>query len=283
MDGTMPRTEKLLAPRLKFRDLGGRDGERGEPCPEIVHRLFGRVDHIRSVETVVTQLIKHDFVGREIFTTLRELGDDLVQGEQECAFAELVAVSSVLEVADRGDGEDEFLLRMPGDHIHKQRRCLADGKPPAGEFLGVDFQTVRDDLARAGIFIDPGCAEGYDDFRRGLPTARGFLKASVGDIQELIVGAAGEGGVVAERADEIRSRAHRDALVFSERDSRSQPGDGIADGDGVVDCSERVDADIKSQINHLPADVVSEAAPEDENPVFQRDADSATAGFHRSL
>ena len=96
MNRTMPRAEKLLPPCLKFLELCGRYGEGGEPGPEIVHGLFGRVYHIRSVEPIVSQFVEHDLVGGEIFTTLRELGENLVQSEQEGAFAELVAVSAVL-------------------------------------------------------------------------------------------------------------------------------------------------------------------------------------------
>ena len=283
MNGAMLRAEEFPASGVQRGKFRFRHGEPDESGPEVIHGLVGRVDHVGGIETVVPQLVKHDLVGWKIFTTLRELRQNLVQSKQKGAFADLVAMRPVLEVADGRDGEHEFLLRMPRDHIHEQCRCLADGEASAGELLRVDFQAVGNGLTGAEIFIDPCRAEGYDDFGGCFPPERGFLQRCIGDLQELVLGAAGEGCVVAERADEAGTGAHLDALIFGERDSGCQAGDGVADRDWVVDGSERVDADIEAQIHHFPADVVSEAASEDEYPVFQRDADNTAAGFHRGL
>ena len=169
--GTVPAAEQSPAPRIKFREVGRRDGESYETGPKIVHGLVGRVDHVGGIETVVPQFVKHDLVGWKIFTTLRELRQNLVQSEQKGAFAELVAVRSVLEVTDRGDGEQEFLVRMPPDHIHKKGRRLADREPSAGKFPRVDLEAVGDGLARTDMFVNPRRSEGDYDLSGLVPFA----------------------------------------------------------------------------------------------------------------
>ena len=126
MNGAMLRAEEFPASGVQCGKFRFRHGEPDESGPEIVHGLVGRVDHVGGIETVVPQLVKHDLVGWKIFTTLREHRQNLVQSKQKCASADLVAMRPVLEVADGRDGEHEFLLRMPRDHIHEQCRCLAD-------------------------------------------------------------------------------------------------------------------------------------------------------------
>ena len=126
MNGAMLRAEEFPASGVQRGKFRFRHGEPDESGPEVIHGLVGRVDHVGGIETVVPQLVKHDLVGWKIFTTLRELRQNLVQSKQKGAFADLVAMRPVLEVADGRDGEHEFLLRMPRDHIHEQCRCLAD-------------------------------------------------------------------------------------------------------------------------------------------------------------
>ena len=283
MNGAMLRAEEFPASGVQRGKFRFRHGEPDESGPEVIHGLVGRVDHVGGIETVVPQLVKHDLVGWKIFTTLRELRQNLVQSKQKGAFADLVAMRPVLEVADGRDGEYEFLLRMPRDHIHEQCRCLADGEASAGELLRVDFQAVGNGLTGAEIFIDPCRAEGYDDFGGCFPPERGFLQRCIGDLQELVLGAAGEGCVVAERADEAGTGAHLDALIFGERDSGCQAGDGVTNGDGIIKCSERVEADVETEVNHLLSHVVSEAAAENDNLVIQGDAYLASARFDGSL
>ena len=283
MNGAMLRAEEFPASGVQRGKFRFRHGEPDESGPEVIHGLVGRVDHVGGIETVVPQLVKHDLVGWKIFTTLRELRQNLVQSKQKGAFADLVAMRPVLEVADGRDGEHEFLLRMPRDHIHEQCRCLADGEASAGELLRVDFQAVGNGLTGAEIFIDPCRAEGYDDFGGCFPPERGFLQRCIGDLQELVLGAAGEGCVVAERADEAGTGAHLDALIFGERDSGCQAGDGVTNRDGIIKCSERVEADIETEVNHLLSHVVGEAAAENDNLVIQGDSYLASARFDGSL
>ena len=126
MNGAMLRAEEFPASGVQRGKFRFRHGEPDESGPEVIHGLVGRVDHVGGIETVVPQLVKHDLVGGKIFTTLRELRQNLVQSKQKGAFADLVAMRPVLEVADGRDGEHEFFLRMPRDHIHEQCRCLAD-------------------------------------------------------------------------------------------------------------------------------------------------------------
>ena len=102
-------------------------------------------------------------------------------------------------------------------------------------------------------------------------------------MQELVLGAAGEGCVVAERSDEAGTGAHLDALIFGERDSGCQAGDGVTNRDGIIKCSERVEADVETEVNHLLSHVVSEAAAENDNLVIQGDAYLASARFDGSL
>ena len=77
--------------------------------------------------------------------------------------------------------------------------------------------------------------------------------------------------------------AHLDALIFGERDSGCQAGDGVTNRDGIIKCSERVEADIETEVNHLLSHVVGEAAAENDNLVIQGDAYLASARFDGSL
>ena len=100
----------------------------GEALVDVLHGLFRWMEHVGSVETVVAQLVVHDFVGREIgdrrwcllcvFAGCRLqrkrlcVAYELVGGQQQGSLGELTAVESVLGVADGADGDDDVRVRI---------------------------------------------------------------------------------------------------------------------------------------------------------------------------
>ena len=70
--------------------------------------------HVFRVEPVVSQFIHNYFVCREIVCFIRMIPYGRIHTEKKGCLAELVAVSSVLEMSDRTDCEDEFLFCESG-------------------------------------------------------------------------------------------------------------------------------------------------------------------------
>ena len=73
--------------------------------------------HVRSIETVVPELVKDDLVRREIIRAVREGPASLVDSQEEGGLAQLVAVCPVLQVAYRRNREDESLFWEVGDKV----------------------------------------------------------------------------------------------------------------------------------------------------------------------
>ena len=85
--------------------------EIAESFPYIVYGLLGRVHHVFCIETVVPQLVHHQFVGREVGGVARPCHGG-VHGEVESGFGQGVGVGAVREVPDWRDGEYELLIRV---------------------------------------------------------------------------------------------------------------------------------------------------------------------------
>ena len=105
----MPGFQESLPVFFQRRSFVFRQCEIAEPLPDIVHGLGRGMKHILGIEAVVPQLVHHYLVAREIHASFRE---GLTQGlcrHQENAFAYLVAVGPVLEMAYRAHRKNEFL------------------------------------------------------------------------------------------------------------------------------------------------------------------------------
>ena len=88
-----------------------------ETFSDIVHGLCGRMAHVFCIKAVVAKLVQDDFVCWEIIGGIewshaeidRKSGHEFFDAEQECGFAYLVFMGSILEMTDRADGEYELL------------------------------------------------------------------------------------------------------------------------------------------------------------------------------
>ena len=180
--------------------------------------------HVFPVETVIPQLIHHDFVGREILAALPDDGvlHQRVYGEQQSALAELVEVCPVAQVPDRADGEDEFLPGTAQDDAAQDGGDLFQCHLDAFEFRCRALQAVGDH----GAVTQPAEDRAERDERLVaiLPEIDGFLQGAVGVFQEFFPAGAGERGVMAERADETGAGAHLYAFGFRERTAVAQAG-----------------------------------------------------------
>ena len=102
---------------LETRMLAGGECPCEEAFADVLDGLLGRMAHVFSVEAVVTEFVHHDLVCREIVGTLvrvhaklfRASVQEIVDAQQEGSLADLVAVCSVLEMADRADCKDDML------------------------------------------------------------------------------------------------------------------------------------------------------------------------------
>ena len=86
-----------------------------------------------------------------------------------------------------------------------------------------------------------------------------------------------------EGADESGAGSHRDAVGWAEGYAGGEPLQGVADGDGVVERAERVDADVEGRVFEFRADVVGKTAPDDQYPVVISHINPASDFLHRGL
>ena len=86
--------------------------------------------HVFCVEAVVSELIQHYLIRREILgSRCRALqgilalnpGNDFIDSEQQSAFAKLAAMRAIFQMPDRRDRENEIFARIALAHIHEQR------------------------------------------------------------------------------------------------------------------------------------------------------------------
>ena len=113
----MAGEQEVTPPSFQHLEFLCGEGPCCEAVPEMVHRLCGRMDHVRSVEAVVAEFVKDNLVGGEIVSPFREGGTDFIQGQEKDSLAQLVAMRPILEMADRGECEYELLPGEPGHHI----------------------------------------------------------------------------------------------------------------------------------------------------------------------
>ena len=76
---------------LEAGDFVGMEGPSEEAFADIIDRLLRRMAHVFGVETVVAQLVHHDFIGREVVGEVewihaqvgRESGKKIVDAEKK--------------------------------------------------------------------------------------------------------------------------------------------------------------------------------------------------------
>lgn len=81
---------------LQLGDLGLGEGPERESLPDVTGGLVGQMNHVRGVEPVISQLVHDYLIGWEIISSLRIGPDNIVHGEQQRPFADLVVVGTVL-------------------------------------------------------------------------------------------------------------------------------------------------------------------------------------------
>ena len=63
------------------------------------------MDEVVGVEAIITEIVHEELVDWEILHAVRVEVLELVDGEEEGGFGELIAVEGVFDVADRAHGE----------------------------------------------------------------------------------------------------------------------------------------------------------------------------------
>ena len=93
-----------------------------ELLPDVFHRLVARMEHIFLVETIVSQLIIHNLVGREIAHQLWESLTEKVGSQEKRSLGELTSMESILRIADWTHRDDDAL----DAHIHQSLNSLGE-------------------------------------------------------------------------------------------------------------------------------------------------------------
>lgn len=155
----------------------------------VIYGLGRRMAHILCIETVVSQLIHHYLIRREVVTSGM---CDVIDGQHQGGLADLVPVRPVLEVSYGAYCEYEFLV---GTHFFDlgQKECrLVRLQQHPFEFPGIAFQTVGYYDTLFYMPVAPTCTEGYDDLAAVLEEGNGILKARVGVFNEFLTVRAGK-------------------------------------------------------------------------------------------
>ena len=140
---------------LQNRLFRGGEGPIQEAFADIVHGLCGRMAHVFRVEAVVAKFVHYDLVCREVVSNVErshaeigwQSGHEFFDAEQECGFADLVFMGSILEMTDRADGEYEL---FPGTSFG--RTAELDHPVESGDYLvtgEAESQKVRCRLLEA--------------------------------------------------------------------------------------------------------------------------------------
>ena len=80
------------------------------------------MEHIFLVETIVSQLIIHNLVGREIAHQLWESLTEKVGSQEKRSLGELTSMESILRIADWTHRDDDAL----DTHIHQSPNSLGE-------------------------------------------------------------------------------------------------------------------------------------------------------------
>ena len=147
---------------LQYSVLGGREGPVKEALAYVVDCLIGRVAHVFSIEAIVTKLVHYDFISGKVVGKVEWLQAEvdrtsfqkLLDPEKQGRLADLVAMGSVLEVADRAYGEDELL----GSTLDKSVPDTGDFPQSIGYIIDVQSVThefLRDMFETVG-YSNPG-------------------------------------------------------------------------------------------------------------------------------
>ena len=114
-DTSMLGLQECFSVLFQCRALRLRQCEVAETFPYIIDGLSGRMHHIFRIETVIPQLVHHDFISREIYALPRMVLHHALRRHQQGALTELVSVRPVFQMTYRTHSEDETLARLPPD------------------------------------------------------------------------------------------------------------------------------------------------------------------------
>ena len=142
------------------------------------------MDQVVGVEPVVPELVKNDFVCREI--ALPGCPLEAVQCQMESGFGNGVRMGAVAQMPDGGDGENEFLVRVPPYDIVKDRRAFAYGEQVPSEFGPRTFETVRHDLSVLGPAPYERSSESDAHFGCLMPEFRCGHELGIGIFKEFL-------------------------------------------------------------------------------------------------
>jgi len=144
---------------------GGRHVGVAQPLPYILDRRSGGVQQIVGIETVVTQLVEHNLVRGEVTDLCGVLRLQLLNGEQQDGFAELVGVHAIALMTNGADGEHPVFVGIAVDERSPCCQYILHGEPAACELGFGQLVAVSHHLSVAIIYVRR--AEG-DEHRIGL-------------------------------------------------------------------------------------------------------------------
>ena len=183
-----------------------------ESFADVIDCLFGGMAHIFRIEAIVPEFVHHYFVSWEIVGNIEwshtEVGwkfcHQFFDSQEKRGFADLVFVSSVLEMAYRADSEYElfsYTSLCTVAKINDPVKCSDDflaGETHTEEVCSWLFEAVGYNPVGCSVSEAPACSESYDDLVAFKKPFSGAFQRCIGLDEEVFNGVSGECGVVAE-------------------------------------------------------------------------------------
>ena len=152
----------------EFSDVFFKNGSfigRKRPLKESLKNVFcclrSGVAHVFCIEAIVSKFIHNYLICREIVDVVCNCA---VDSEQQCRFAQLISVSTILEMSDPTYGEDELFLSAAFRFcdLLQQSGYFLNTEPFSLEFRGRMLEAVGNDVPRSDVPVAPACAKGND-------------------------------------------------------------------------------------------------------------------------
>lgn len=129
---------------------GGLYQRRYKPLPDIFRGQVVGMHHVFHIEPVVSQIIDHQLIGREV-GDMSILLTEQVSGSNQMCLAAVVLDKTIPQVADGAHRKQDAHLGVASGHLVYQVghvvQDLLDGQQGAREMLCRDFVAIGDDAA----------------------------------------------------------------------------------------------------------------------------------------
>ena len=190
--------------------------------------------------------------------------EEVVDGEEEGRFAELVGMCAIAQVTYGTDREDDTNVWKRSVEVVDEGRPIGENifhrKTLSNETGGEFVVTVTNHHTGVGKAVNPGSAESDEEYIGVAQVFGGACKDVVVEREGFFRRGTREEGVAEPRAVSLLSE--RLNLFRLERLVVEQAGQNRGDAERIVECTERVDLCVEPSAKESFADVVGETRTE---------------------